>query len=91
MARNQIKKNGCRRVCRRGSLHYLPIIFASDAKASEYTFEIVVHERGLDVHDSKLAVKFLGNPLPIDLKKKELDVFCSSEQLVDRIRMTSNT
>ena len=29
MARNQIKKNGCRRVCRRGSLHYLILMSAA--------------------------------------------------------------
>ena len=74
-----------------GYYYFLPIIFASEAKASEYTFEIVVHERGLDVHDSKLAVKFLGNPLSIDVEKKKLDVFCTSEQLVDQIRIRSNT
>jgi len=74
-----------------GYYYFLPIIFASDAKASEYEFEIVVHERGLDVHDSKLAVKFLGNPLSIDLEKKKLDMFGTSEQLVDQIRIRSNT
>jgi hypothetical protein len=49
----------------------------------------------LDVHDSKLAVKFLGNPLSklavkflgnplsIDLEKKKLDVFCTSEPVLN--------
>ena len=74
-----------------GYYYFLPIIFASEAKASEYKFEIVVHERALDANKVELAVKFLGNPLSIDLKKKELDMFGTSEQLMDKIRMRSNT
>ena len=60
-------------------------MFNSEEECSKYEVEMIVHERGSEVTDSAMAVKFYGNPLSIDLKKEEQKLYSTGEKMMTKI------
>ena len=72
-----------------GQYFFVMVMFLSEAECSKYEFEMIVHEQGSWALDSVMSVKFCGNPLSIDLKKEDLNLFGTSEQLMNKIMKKS--
>jgi len=64
---------------------FLIVMFNSEEECSKYEVEMIVHERGSEVTDSAMAVKFYGNPLSIDLKKEEQKLYSTGEKMMTKI------
>jgi len=68
-----------------GQFYIQVVMFADKNECSKFRFEVVVHEEGTTVSDSRLAVRFDGEPLSIDLKKGDLNLFGTSEKLMVKL------
>jgi len=69
----------------KGQFFFVIVMFASEFECSKYKFEMIVHESEKKTFESEDAVKFQGSPLSIDVKKEELKLYGSSEQLMSKI------
>ena len=69
-----------------GQYYFVPIMLASEDVCSRFKVEMIVHQREAEVSDSKISVKFQGNPLSIDYKKSDFKLFGTSEQLMKKIQ-----
>ena len=68
-----------------GQIYFVVVMFASEAECSKYKFEMIAHEVGFEALDSEMSVKYQGKPLSIDVNKKDLNLFGTSEQFMDKI------
>ena len=62
------------------------MLLASETECSRYKLEMIVHEREANALDSRMSVKFQGNPLSIDTEKSEFKLFGTSEQMIKKIQ-----
>jgi len=69
-----------------GHYYFVPVMLASEEICSQFKVEMVVHEREVEASDSRMSVKFQGNPLSIDTKQSDLKLFGTSEQLMKKIQ-----
>jgi len=68
-----------------GLVYFMIVMLASSSKCSEFTFEMIVHDRWSDAFSSTVTVKFTGTPLSIDVKKEDLKLYGPNEHLMKTI------
>merc|ERR1719318_2206389 len=69
-----------------GNYYFVPVLLASEEECSQYKLEMIVHDRESEAMDSKMSVKFQGNPLSIDTEKSDFKLFGTSEQMIKKIQ-----
>jgi len=74
-----------------GQFYIQVVMLAVQNQCSKFRFEVVVHEEGTTVSDSRMTARFDGEPLSIDLKKKDLNLFGTSEKLIAKLLEKSKT
>jgi len=77
----------------KGFYYFMLIMGATESECTNYEVEMVVHDDDTlaeDV-DAKVAVKFFGTPLSIDMKRNDFKLFGTTAQLVKKIvKMSEN-
>eukprot|EP00092_Neocalanus_flemingeri_P016316 GFUD01017661.1.p1 GENE.GFUD01017661.1~~GFUD01017661.1.p1 ORF type:complete len:368 (-),score=75.11 GFUD01017661.1:52-1155(-) len=73
-----------------GQYYAVIVMFASEAKCSEYKFEMIIHDLNSEAVGSLTAVKFQGNPLSIDEKKEGLRLYGIYGKLMSKILENSS-
>ena len=60
-------------------------MLANEAECSKYTFEMIVHEDGSEPLDSQMSVRFRGNPLSINGKKEDWNLYGTNVKLMAKL------
>jgi len=74
-----------------GIYYIMVVMFASEEVCSNYDIQVIVHEHESEVFDSKLSLKFNGNPASIDDKGEEQKLYAISETFMGKLLKKSST
>ena len=70
--------------------YFMVVMFATEVECSKFKFEMIIHNCDSEPSESDMtAVKFQGKPFSIDVNKRDLNLFCTSELLLNNLVKSS--